>query len=343
MRRVKLQFAGREVEFVDRETAIRQFEELAEKGTWWPLVVYGPEGCGKSALLKQAVEVLKEHGYSVTYISPLAKDRDERLLYTEDLKDFVRAVLKEFAKRLPDPLNDASALIDVAVEALYRVVKRGRNRKIAVLADDVFQAIGLDKAELLVKQFLNMIEYPSIKYEKIVIVVASSEGVTRRRVGRHRWAQIRAMWNMPRDGFRQLYDLLPEPKPPFEEVWRWTGGNPEALEVLYRAGWDFHKLAVDLATSKNLYNLAAGLKASERQMLAEALEDPDALLRPGGVDGLLDRLVELNLIAEVNPYRDPYFWVDQPPPERDPELGIGKYYAWQTPLHREAVRKALAA
>ncbi|GAB6944937.1 hypothetical protein JCM14467A_17190 [Vulcanisaeta sp. JCM 14467] len=34
-------------------------------------------------------------------------------------------------------------------------------------------------------------------------------------------------------------------------------------------------------------------------------------------------------------------WIDEPPPERDPELGIGRYVAWQTPLHREAVRKAL--
>jgi hypothetical protein len=39
--------------------------------------------------------------------------------------------------------------------------------------------------------------------------------------------------------------------------------------------------------------------------------------------------------------RDPYFWVDAPPPERDPELGIGKNAAWQTPIHREAVRWTL--
>jgi len=29
--------------------------------------------------------------------------------------------------------------------------------------------------------------------------------------------------------------------------------------------------------------------------------------------------------------RRPSFWVDQPPPERNPELGIGKNVAWQTP------------
>jgi len=32
---------------------------------------------------------------------------------------------------------------------------------------------------------------------------------------------------------------------------------------------------------------------------------------------------------------------DHPPPERDPELGISKYTAWQTPLHREAIGRAL--
>jgi len=39
--------------------------------------------------------------------------------------------------------------------------------------------------------------------------------------------------------------------------------------------------------------------------------------------------------------RQEHLWVDQPPPERDPELGIGKNAAWQTPIYREAVRRAL--
>ena len=342
VRRVKVLFAGRVVEFVDRDVAIQQFEELAKRGTLWPIVVYGPEGCGKSALLKQAVEVLEEHGYSVTYVSPFARE-EERLLYTEDLKDFVKQAVKEFAKRLPDPFNNAGALIDIAVEALYRVVRRGRNKRIAILADDVFQAIGLDRAEQLVKQFLNMIEWPSIKYEKIVIVVASSEGVTRVRIGRHRWAEIREMWNMPREGLRQLYDLLPEPKPPFEEVWRWTGGNPEALESVFAMGWSLDRAVEKLMIERGVRGFVRELSESERRVLTAALEDPDVLLEEiRNVKPMLERLVELNLVVEVFEFRKPHFWIDVPPPERDTELGIGKYYAWQTPLHREAVRVALS-
>jgi hypothetical protein len=35
----------------------------------------------------------------------------------------------------------------------------------------------------------------------------------------------------------------------------------------------------------------------------------------------------------------PWFWIDEPPPEKDLELGIGKDVAWQSPLHREAVKR----
>jgi len=50
MKRVKLRFAGLEVEFADRDRALQQVLEWAEKGTWHPLVVFGPEGCGKNRL-----------------------------------------------------------------------------------------------------------------------------------------------------------------------------------------------------------------------------------------------------------------------------------------------------
>jgi hypothetical protein len=55
--------------------------------------------------------------------------------------------------------------------------KRGKKR-IALLVDEVFQGIGLDKAEVYKKMLLNFIEYPSKSYENIV-VVATSEGLSR--------------------------------------------------------------------------------------------------------------------------------------------------------------------
>ena len=334
MSKVRVRFAGREVEFVDRETALRQLDELAERGTWRPLVVYGPEGCGKTALLRQARAVLEDRGYHVVYVDPLAREADHVLQYTPSIRDVVRRVLAS----IPEPY---SRIVDVAIGIAREAVRRLRRPDVAVLMDDVFQAVGVDKAEMYVKALLNLIEHPPGSYGKIVVIVTSSEGVTRARIGRHDWATFRILWNMPRDGFTQLYDLLPSPKPSLDEAWRWTGGNPRALERLYGAGWDVEGAIDDIAKLRNLKVWA--VSGEERDVLLEVLEDPDTMFRRAheeAVRKMRDQLIEKNLIIEIWD-RDRRSWMDVPPPERDVELGIGRYYAWQTPLHREAVRRAL--
>jgi hypothetical protein len=219
-----------------------------------------------------------------------------------------------------------------------REILKKRRRKIAIIADDVFQAIGLDKAAAYVKGLLNMIEHPVYRYENIVVLVATSEGVSKREIGRHFWAVLRPMWNMPKEGFQQLYDKMPEPKPPFEDVWRWTGGNPRMLGRLYTSGWAVGRVAEDVIREKGL---TAEFVRRWRRWLEVAVEDPEVLWAGGAPEGLARELEARNLIVYNMYDRDPYFWIDAPPPERDPELGIGKNVAWQTPIHREAVRRAL--
>jgi energy-coupling factor transporter ATP-binding protein EcfA2 len=331
MRRVKLPFApGLEVEFADRERALQQVLEWSERGTRFPVVVFGPEGCGKTAWLKQAAEILRERGYHVVYVNPLQK---EYLAHTD---------VKEVAGALAEIIARASGRVEVelayaAFNAARELVKL-RKRKVAVLVDDVFQAIGLDRAAAYVKSLLGLIEYPPESYERIVAIVATSEGVSRREIGRHRWAELTPMWNMSREGFERLYKQIPEPKPSFEEAWRITGGNPGVLAQLYQAKWDAGKAATKLASSKEL---TASFVEKWRRWLEEAVEDPDALWRADAPEELVKELVERNLIV-YNVYdRESWLWIDQPPPEKDLEIGVGKRVAWQTPLHREAVRRAL--
>jgi len=338
VKRVKLAFAGGEVEFADRERAVRQIEELAERGTYPVHVVYGPEGCGKTALLRQSVEILEEFGYRVIYVNPLAEKIEEVLQFTPSIKSVVKEVLQLF----PEPY---SRIVDAAISIASHVMKRFPKPRVAVLMDDVFQAVGLDRAETYVKTLLNLIEWPPAEYERVVALVTSSEGVTRERVGRHSWASIFAMWNMPRGGFEELYDAVPGGKPPFEEVWAWAGGNPRYLERLFKAEWRVEDVVDEIARSGGLRRFVASLSDREAEILGEALEDPDKLferLREPEAQSLERRLIELNMLIEVWE-RDSRGWIDEPPPERDPELGIGRYVAWQTPLHREAVRRALEA
>jgi len=333
VRRIKLSFADLEVEFVNRDRAIQQVLEWSERGTWFPVVVFGPEGCGKTAWLKQAAEVLRERGYEVFYIHPL-----DKLVYAEVSIPSIKEAFLEFARKAL--AEDALSRIAWALFDFVRDLLKVRKAKVAIIADDVFQAIGLRYAAAYVKGLLNMIEHPVERYEKIVAIVATSEGVSRSEIGRHRWANLMPMWNMSKEGFEQLYRQIPEPKPSFEEVWRLTGGNPGMLAKLYQMKWSVDEAIKSIITFKKLDTFILTLGAKERKWLLEAAENPDTLLTKEKLP-LINKLIELNLIIDSITYRDLELWIDQPPPQKDLELGIGKYIAWQTPLHREAIRRAL--
>jgi len=333
VRRVTLEpVPGVEMEFVDRDRALAQLVEWAERGTRFPIVIFGPEGCGKTAFLRQAAAMLRELGYDAIYIDAAHL----HFIAHTDVADVVRRLVEAAAETSGvAQLKLANLAIDIVKELLDRW---GR-WKVAVLVDEAFQAVGLDKAGIYVKSLLNLIEYPPRSYERIVAVAATSEGLTRREIGRHRWGRLMMMWNMPREGFRQLYDKIPGSKPPFEDVWRWTGGNPSVLAALYENRWRWDDAVRAFIEQRGVAYIVRSLTPTERAWLEEAVGDPDTLFVRERM-GLLNKLVEVNMVAEVMG-RYEYLWVDEPPPERNPELGVGRNAAWQTPIHREAVRKAL--
>jgi len=170
MKRVRLPFLpGLEVEFADRGRGVQQVLEWAERGTRFPIVVFGPEGCGKTAWLKQAVELLRERGFEVVYVNPLQK---EYLAHVN-----VREVAKELAEVAARALGGAGAELAYAAFSAARELVRLKRRKVAVLVDDAFQAIGPGEAAAYVKSLLGLIEYPPESYERIVAVAATSEGL----------------------------------------------------------------------------------------------------------------------------------------------------------------------
>ncbi len=112
------------------------------------------------------------------------------------------------------------------------------------------------------------------------------------------------------------------------------------LERLYENNWSVDKVVNEVINRNKLRRFARSLSSVKRAWLMEAVNDPDTLFARERIP-LMDRLVELNLIIDDIPEREEYQWIDQPPPEKDEELGIGKYVAWQSPIHREAVKRVL--
>jgi hypothetical protein len=334
MKRVKLRLADLEVEFTDRDGGIQQVERWSERGTWSPVVVFGPEGCGKTAWLKQSVEALKELGFSVIYFNPMRKE----FLAEVGVKSVEEKALE--ALRQASTVHALAGLIGYVIDFAVEAIKLGRGR-LAVIVDDAFQLTGAQEAALFVKGMLELIEHPPHSYERVVAIAATSEGASRWEIGRHRWAELRAMWNMAREGFEDLYEQVrrrTSGAPSFESIWPLTGGNPSSLAQLYRAGWDATALVTALIEERKL---TPSFIDRWKSWLEEAVRDPDALWRADVPEELIDELVARNLIVYNMHSRTELRWIDQPPPEKDLELGVGRHVAWQTPLHREAVRRAL--
>jgi len=105
--KIRLLFtSGLEIEFVDRERALKQVEELAEKGTRFPIVVFGPEGCGKTAWLKQSTFILRELDFEAIYIDPL-------------LRDFIaNTEIKEIVKKLAEAAAEVIGVAQVKLATL---------------------------------------------------------------------------------------------------------------------------------------------------------------------------------------------------------------------------------
>ena len=334
--RVLLDFApGLRVRFADRERGLERIRGFAERGTSLPVVIYGPEGCGKTALLRQAIMLLRGYGYEVIYIDALAESLGSAVSTTPGIREALRGPLRGLVGEKAWGLIEAVSVL--VREALHRLEKP----RLAVLLDDAFQAIGLGRVEAYVKQLLNLIEYPGAEYDRLVVVVTSSEGRSRLVLSRHAWSMSLYLWNMDANGLRELYEQLPGKKPGLGTAWRVSGGNPRVLRILYAMGWSIEDAVAWLVEEKNLAALLRGLRPESLEALRLLVEDPGAAEeRVLGDRELLGLLVDHNLVSVI-PERRESLWLDNVPPARDRVLGIGGSVAWQTPLHRDAVAHVL--
>jgi len=130
--KVKLRFTCLSIiDLVDRDKAVQQVYEFGERGTGFPVVVYGPEGCGKSSWLLQAVEILKDLGYNVVYFNPLRR-RFEAEVGIESIRQTILERLKQISTEY-----EFAKLVWVVIDIVVEVLKHGKKR-LEVIVDDVF-------------------------------------------------------------------------------------------------------------------------------------------------------------------------------------------------------------
>jgi len=340
------------VRFVDRVEEMDALRRWCSVSRYCPLYIYGPEGCGKTRLVREFVEHVDEvlgGDTLAVYIDALeATSVGRALRFRPSLATDVAKLIAEALPSVLAGLSPVGTLLAVSIPSIVEAIARRltksflRGRRLVIVVDDVSRAIGLDRVEWYVKWLHELSERLAEDYDlsTVSIIVTTSEGTSLDIVSRHRHAEVRLLWNLDREGFKELLqELKPPPYTDFETVWRLLGGNPgKLIELATRFGWSVEQMmqyhinrierVIDRVKAMNAVNelreLATDIHRAEREPSEKMLK-------------LIELLIDNNLLI----YKKWMLLTDKQFTHSDPELGIGEKYAWQTPLYREAVLRIL--
>ncbi len=318
--------------FVDRDVELGKLLELCERGFYPVLYIYGPEGCGKTRLVRELIErVSGRDSYLAIYVDAQSVSSLEEAIFAPSE---VVKIVAEAISGINSGLG--SAVARVLPYAVRKALERSvRGKRVVVVVDDVAKPLGIDAIESFAKKLLDLVEWLLSRGVASVLAVATtSEGASLEVLWRHSYVHPALLWNLPRKGFEELAQQLDPPsEAAVEEAWRLTGGNPRMLiEIAKGFRWSFNtwfRKIVDRVEA--VYAKARARNLDEH--LRQAIEDPDHLLE---TRDLYQLLLEENLVLykRVATLAETYV-------EPDPEMGIGSYIAWQTPAHKLALKKLI--
>ena len=332
-----------EPKFVNRNDELKALERLGRRGSPSVMYVYGPEGCGKTRLLREFIKTFDGIGI---YIDALEQESIKRaLIFTKRLSE-VEDLFTELAEQVVGSVGKwfTSRIFTMLEKLITKVKIKGENLVIAI--DDVVRARGLEDLERYIKWLyeLQWKVYEDYEPKSILIIATTSEGYSLRRIMRHTYNIPNLIWNLRRGAYEELVQQLGlANKDVIEDVWKLTGGNPRSvIEVATIYRWNYEEW---LARIENeLRDVANILRA--KNLVEETyrlIENPDILHERPSIElrETYEILLEHNVMMYVGIDLLSSWVRGERTLEPNRELGIGRYYAWQMPAYRKALERAL--
>ncbi len=324
------------MKFIDRKREITSLCDWCSRFRGSVLYVYGPEGCGKSMLLKEFVKSYNKYfGDSsfAIYINAIEFGSIEEAVYCSNPKDITRSII---AKNIASMLGYGS--VDNVFDRFSRRILESRN--VLFVFDNLVDAIGLSKVELYIKWLYELLWKLADECKDLIInfIILTSECESLRYIYRHKYAHARMIWNFDKKDFRELFHVLEPPNNiDFENIWNLLGGNPgKLIELAYIFQWDVKEM-LDYYKKNIMLTIRKILLKGLRDELCKVIEDIDNLGKePTKKMGKLEKLLmKHNLVIRLGPS------LDLRPLYKVPELGIGTYYAWQIPMYKTIIEELL--
>jgi len=316
------------VPFINREEELKVLREYAERGFYPILLIYGPEGCGKTRLLKEFIKSIEETSdYIIVYVDAQNVGSLKDAVYAPPL---LLEAFSSLVESISEPVGKFSArMLPYVFKKFFE--KRLRNKHVIIAVDDVARPLGVDVIESYVKTMLNLLEWIVDKgAESAFIVATTSEGLSLSLLARHSYVSLSEVWNLSREAAEELLSTLGAPKHLFEEIWLMSGGNPRAILAISARNWNLDIWFREVA--RNIVLATRSIVFKYRSQLAEVVENVDSLVNWTELE---EALIKANLVTPISRPCLGYT------PPIDLELGVGKYYAWQIPAYRKALEKIL--
>ncbi len=321
------------IPFIDRDEEVKHLVELARRGSLFPLFIYGPEGCGKTRLLEEVRDRLKDQGFLVLYID--AKEHDLDRVFRGSSIEFVE-IASGLMNVLEVPLGKVFTRIVSRILTLYEQRYRFRGKRIVVMVDEVVEGVGLHSVERYAKILYDVANELVDRYgaESVCIIATTSEGMSRELLSRHSYVHLSYLWNLGKDAFEKLAKVLNAPRNLVDKLYTYTSGNPRALIDIALLGWDIDRWLEMLFRERILPLRHEEVLLKHIEDLKKVVEDPDNVIY---VDPSLRRfLIEKNMIMYLG-----YPLTPSTKPRPCRELGIGEYFAWQLNAYRIIVKNRI--
>ncbi len=144
----RVRIGSKAICFCDRVVEASSLLTMFERGSTFPKAIYGPEGCGKTTLLKYLVHRVSEVDSAIAVYTDALKGNDP----AEAVFSSVRATY-EVASAIAVELPIGMALAEKVLQLFKRLHERIslRGKKVLLVVDDVYRAIGLESAERYTK------------------------------------------------------------------------------------------------------------------------------------------------------------------------------------------------
>jgi len=323
------------IPFVNREEELRVLEKMSYTGRYLPLYIYGPEGCGKTRLMKELVNLLnRRENYITLYIDTHSPTRTVE----EALKPTIQKIIDivgEVMEGVQEPIGKSIALLLSKILNQIAGKIRVKGKHLTIIIDEVSTSIGLEKTSWYLKYLQNLSEtlLETHKPESILIIATTSEGQSLSEVMRHTYTDVKLIWNLNEESAKKLLlELGISSEKKQDEIWRLTGGNPRAIiEIVRDYEGDINAWKEKISNIRITPMLKQVKEKGLIKHLVKAVETPDDI-----TETLEQILIQHNLII----YKAPRTLTNSKV-EENSELGIGKYYAWQIPVYREVLKEIL--